>query len=305
MSEIHAIELTQVSKDYPGVRAVDNISFNVGLGEVHGFLGPNGAGKSTTMRMITGLIPQSSGEIKIFGKETLSNKEIQNHVGFLPEQPPLYLNMKVIDYLNFVLELHGFKETTYRDQAIERCGLEKNLGRIIGNLSKGFRQRVGIAATLVHNPKLVILDEPTVGLDPSAIDEIRNLILSLKESHTIFLSTHHLHEVELLCSHITVINQGKILRSGTLEQIKDEFNPRQTILLEVPNWDDNWKSSFDYPDLVIDRNSDLVTFSTTEKTDIRAELCRTLINSGADLLSLKKEKAHVEDIFRSLTEGAE
>ncbi len=304
MSEIHAIELTQVSKEYPGVKAVDNISFNVGLGEVHGFLGPNGAGKSTTMRMITGLIPQSTGEIKIFGKETLSHKEVQNHVGFLPEQPPLYLNMKVIDYLNFVLELHGFKETKFRDLAIERCGLEKNLGRLIGNLSKGFKQRVGIAATLVHNPKLVILDEPTVGLDPAAIDEIRNLILSLKESHTIFLSTHHLHEVELLCSHITVINQGKIIRSGTLEQIKDEFNPRQTILMEIPNWDDKWKSNFNYPELVIERISGVVTFSTTEKNDIRADLCRILIESGADLLSLKKEKAHVEDIFRSLTEEA-
>ncbi len=305
MSELKAIELSEVSKVYPGITAVDKISFNVGLGEIHGFLGPNGAGKSTTMRMITGLIPSSQGHIKIFGKEISENPEVQNHVGFLPEQPPLYLNMKVMDYLNFVLDLHQFKETRFRDQAIEKCGLKDVSNRLIGNLSKGFKQRVGIAATLVHNPKLVILDEPTVGLDPAAIDEIRNLIITLKNEHTIFLSTHHLHEVELLCSHITVINKGEILRSGTLEKLKEDFIARQTIHLEIPNWEDSWAQRLSFSNIEVKRENSEIIISTTEKEDIRPALCRELIASGADLLSMNKEKAHVEDIFRSLTEGSE
>lgn len=302
MSDLEAILIQEVSKDYPGTKAVDNISFSVGLGEVHGFLGPNGAGKSTTMRMITGLTPQSSGSIKIFGRDIHKSPDVQNHVGFLPEQPPLYLNMRVIDYLNFVRDLHAVKETKYRDLAIDRCGLGDVSGRLVGNLSKGFRQRVGIAATLVHNPKLVIFDEPTVGLDPAAIDEIRNLILSLKEDHTIFLSTHHLHEVEILCSHITVINEGEILRTGTLEKIKNEFNPRQTICLEVANWNDDWTSSLSFSDLEIKKEDNQIKLTTTETTDIRAKLCRELVEAGADLLSMNKDNAHVEDIFRSLTE---
>ncbi|MBK24456.1 MAG: MFS transporter [Halobacteriovorax sp.] len=303
MSELKAIELSEVSKEYPGNTAVDKISFNVGLGEIHGFLGPNGAGKSTTMRMITGLIPASSGTIKIFGKDIFKNPEVQNHVGFLPEQPPLYLNMKVMDYLNFVLDLHQFKETKFRDQAIEKCGLEDVSHRLIGNLSKGFKQRVGIAATLVHNPKLVILDEPTVGLDPAAIDEIRNLIKVLKSEHTIFLSTHHLHEVELLCSHITVINKGEVLRSGTLEKLKEDFVPRQTIHLEISNWNDSWVKELSFSDIEVRTDNSEIIISTTDKEDIRPTLCRELIAFGADLLSVNKEKAHVEDIFRSLTEG--
>lgn len=302
MSDLEAILIQDVSKNYPGTKAVDNISFTVGLGEVHGFLGPNGAGKSTTMRMITGLIPHSSGSIKIFGKDINKNPDVQNHVGFLPEQPPLYLNMRVIDYLNFVRDLHAVKETASRDLAIDRCGLGDVQGRLIGNLSKGFRQRVGIAATLVHNPKLVIFDEPTVGLDPAAIDEIRNLILSLKEDHTIFLSTHHLHEVEILCSHITVINDGKILRSGTLDKIKEEFNTRQTICLEIANWNDDWKSKLSFSDIEITKDENQIKISTTEKDDIRPILCRELVGVGADFLSMTKENAHVEDIFRSLTE---
>jgi len=305
MSELKAIELSEVSKEYPGITAVDKISFDVGLGEIHGFLGPNGAGKSTTMRMITGLIPASSGTIKIFGKDIFKNSEVQNHVGFLPEQPPLYLNMKVMDYLNFVLDLHQFKETQFRDQAIEKCGLGEVRHRLIGNLSKGFKQRVGIAATLVHNPKLVILDEPTVGLDPAAIDEIRNLIKVLKNEHTIFLSTHHLHEVELLCSHITVINKGKVLRSGTLDKLKEDFIPRQTIHLEIPNWNESWIDGLSFSDIEVRRENSEIIISTTAKEDIRPTLCRELVSFGADLLSVNKERAHVEDIFRSLTEGGE
>lgn len=300
-----AIELQGVSKDYPGVKAVDKISFSVGSGEVHGFLGPNGAGKSTTMRMITNLIPPTSGTIKIFGRDVVSDSELQNEVGFLPEQPPLYHNMTVIDYLNFVLDLHGQKSTSYRDEAIEKCGLKEVTHRLVGNLSKGFRQRVGIASTLVHNPKLIILDEPTVGLDPAAIDEIRNLILSLRKDHTIFLSTHHLHEVEVLCSHITVINKGKVIQSGTLEEIRNQFTPRQTINLEIPNWNLEWLHDLNYPDLRVEHKDGRILLSTTEVEDIRPNLCRDLVSVGAELMSVHREKAHVEDIFRGLTEGAQ
>lgn len=301
MNDVSAIEIRDVSKEYPGNRAIDKISFSVGLGDIHGFLGPNGAGKSTTMRMITGLTPQSSGIIKIFGKEIHSNKSVQEHVGFLPEQPPLYLNMKVLDYLNFVKDLHDVGEAAPRDQAIEKCGLGSVKGRLIGNLSKGFRQRVGIAASLVHGPKLIILDEPTVGLDPAAIDEIRNLILSLKKDHTIFLSTHHLHEVEILCSHITVINKGKILKSGPIEELKKDFSPRQVISLEVSNWNAAWETRFSYAGLEIKKEKGAIYFSTTEKKDIRPELCRKVIELGGELFSVSRKEVNVEDIFRSLT----
>ena len=208
MEQVSAIEIKNLSKNYPGRVALNDISFSVKKGSVHGFLGPNGAGKSTTMKILSGLIPESSGEFKVNGK-----------VGFLPEHPPVYPNMSVEDYLTFVLKIYSPEKSTNHiaqnsvADVMEKTGLTDVKERLIGNLSKGYQQRVGIAQALVHSPEIIILDEPTVGLDPVAISDIRDLINKLKKDHTILFSTHQLHDVELLCSEITLINHGRIVVS--------------------------------------------------------------------------------------------
>ena len=214
-----AIHLKNITKEYPGIKALNGIDLKVKRGTIHGFLGPNGAGKSTAMNIIAGLTPPSSGEVYIDGEAVLEDDSIAKaKIGLLPEHPPLYLNMRVEDYLNFCQEINGGRDVEDCQRVIARCGLACVKGRLIGNLSKGFRQRVGIAQSLVFGAKIIILDEPTVGLDPNAIAEVRELILELKADHTILLSTHQLHEVARICDEITIINDGKIIKTGSLLQ---------------------------------------------------------------------------------------
>jgi ABC-2 type transport system ATP-binding protein len=312
----YAIELDKITKCWPGVTALNEISFQVKKGSIHGFLGPNGAGKSTTMNIISGLLPQTSGDVKVLGQDVreLTN-ETQKFIGFLPEHPPLYLSMKVRDYLEFVTKINlqksDFKTCNVKDcvqEIIERCSLQKVAGRLIGNLSKGFRQRVAIAAALVTDPEIVILDEPTVGLDPVSIIEIRELILSLRERHTILLSTHILHEVSLLCSDITIINNGRILSSGPINEIQKNFNVGRILKTEVQTWSDDKKDyffkQFDLDSLDINKKADSVelTFYLKGMEDIRTKLSSDLINMECGLLAFSEEKIDIESFFKKITE---
>lgn len=221
------IEIQNLVKHYGGVKAVNDISFTVEKGEVLGFLGPNGAGKSTTMNILTGYLSASSGTVRIAGFDILDNpQEAKRHIGYLPENPPLYLDMTVQEYLRFVCDLKGVRKQEQTRQLAEIMKLARVTdvaGRLVKNLSKGYRQRVGIAQALVGNPEVLVLDEPTVGLDPKQIIEIRNLIKDLGKKHTVILSSHILTEVKAVCDRVVIINQGTIAAIDTPEGLSRQM----------------------------------------------------------------------------------
>jgi len=300
----NALELIHLTKDFPGVRALHDISFVVKEGSIHGFLGPNGAGKSTTMNIIAGLFPATSGEVKYFSQ---SEKVT---IGFLPENPPLYGNMQVADYLLFVAEIHNFDAQKLKprlNKVLAKCGLENVSGRLIRNLSKGYKQRVGMAQAIIHEPKIIILDEPTVGLDPNAIVEIRELILNLAKEHTVLLSTHQLHEAQLLCSDITIINAGRIIQSGTFANLKDNLKAKNLLQANVKNWDGDIERRFHHQFPVLDfntkieKNSILLSASFLAADDFRAEMSKFLVDHHCQLLSFREENLDLEDVFKLLT----
>jgi len=214
------IEVSNLVKKYGDFTAVQGISFNVAKGEILGLLGPNGAGKSTTMKILSAFMPASSGSVKVAGFDVFDEPfEVKKRVGYLPETPPLYQEMRVRDYIEYVADLKHLEKARRKERVdfvIDRCGLKENERRIIGTMSKGFKQRVGIAQALVHDPEVVILDEPTVGLDPVQIVEIRNLIKDLAGNHTVILSTHILPEVVMTCDKVVLINHGKVMVDDTV-----------------------------------------------------------------------------------------
>jgi ABC-2 type transport system ATP-binding protein len=217
------IEARNLSKSYGELAAVRDISFRVDQGEILGFLGPNGAGKTTTMRMLTGALPPSSGTAIIAGYDILEQPlEVKRRIGYLPENPPLYLDLNVTSFLKFVTKIKGVPSSE-RDEridwAIGRCGLKDVRKRVIGNLSKGFRQRVGLAQAIINKPEVLVLDEPTIGLDPRQIREIRELIRELSKEHTIILSTHILPEVTMICNRAVIINRGKVVLEGKVADL--------------------------------------------------------------------------------------
>ncbi len=228
------IEVDNLVKKYGDLFALHGVSFRVEAGEVVGFLGPNGAGKTTTMRVITGFMPPTSGTVRVSGHDVLDDAiEARRQIGYLPETPPLYNDLTVIAYLGFVAKIKGVASSVRReriDHALESCGLATVRQRVIGTLSKGFRQRVGIAQALVHDPKVLILDEPTVGLDPHQIIEIRNLIASLAGQRTIVLSTHILPEVAQLCRRVIIVNAGRIVADTPISKIPDGMSLEQYFI---------------------------------------------------------------------------
>ena len=301
-----AIELNEVTKEYPGVRALNNISFQVASGKIHGFLGPNGAGKSTTMKIIAGLIPPTSGQVRVMGLEVRKNlQKINKMIGFLPENPPLYENMTVKTYLEFVANING-NDAHEVHSIMGRCGLAGVSTRLIGNLSKGYKQRVGIAQGLVYSPSIIILDEPTVGLDPVSIVEIRELILSLRGERTIFLSTHQLHEANQLCSDVTIINDGRILQSGPIEVIEQKFQVQQVVVAEVTDWSEQVRDCFQarFPceglEIAKGQEATRVRIFTKGSDDRRSEMSRFLSDYG--LLSFGRERIDLEEIFKMATD---
>ncbi|WP_372807778.1 ABC transporter ATP-binding protein [Pontiella sp.] len=231
------IKVSGVTKKYPARLAVDHISFEVNRGEIVGFLGPNGAGKTTTMRMLTGYLSMNSGTIEVAGFDVATQaREVRRRIGYLPESCPLYPEMRVDEYLRFRAELKGVKASARKakiDEVKEQCSLTDVGKRIIGQLSKGYRQRVGLADSLVHDPDLLVLDEPTVGLDPYQIRQVRELITQLAERHTILLSTHILQEVEAICERILIINEGRIVASDTEENLHRKLHACSIIEMEI------------------------------------------------------------------------
>lgn len=305
-----AICLTNVSKDYPGIKALKNVTFSVKKGSIHGFLGPNGAGKTSALKIMAGLLPPSEGKIEILG---LDPKKAKERVGFLPETPPLYHNMLVRDYLEFVASINGVSRTRLKDalaETLKKCSLESVKDRLIGNLSKGFKQRVGIAQALIHCPELVILDEPTVGLDPVAIQDIRDLILSLGKERTVLFSSHQLYEVGLLCEEITVINKGEIIHTGPIAEIQKKLQTGQSLKIELSNWRPELKEellrTFAIESLALSQGKEGMILNVVAKKqeDLRQSLSLFLIQKGCQLYSLVEEKMELEEIFNHLTNSS-
>ena len=228
------IEVRNLTKRYGDLVAIRDISFTAGAGQVLGFLGPNGAGKTTTMRIITGFMPATSGTVKVAGYDIFDDSyEVRKRIGYLPENPPLYLDMTVTTYLRFVGRIRGIAKAELSDsvdRVLHTCGLSEVTGRVVGHLSKGFRQRVGLAQALIHNPSVLVLDEPTIGLDPRQIIDIRTLIRQLASDRTVILSTHILPEVSQLCEKVVIINEGLIAVDDTLENLMQSGSLEQVFL---------------------------------------------------------------------------
>ena len=311
------IEVKNLTKKYGNRYALDDISFTVNKGEILGFLGPNGAGKSTTMNILTGYLSSTDGHAVVNGFDVLEQPmEAKRCIGYLPEQPPLYLDMTVADYLSFMYDLKGGKGNK-RQQIEEICKTVKIAdvyGRIIKNLSKGYRQRVGLAQALLGNPDVLILDEPTVGLDPQQIIDIRNLIKKLSEKHTVILSSHILPEVQAVCDRVIVINKGKIVADDTPDNLSHALSSDHKLLIRIEGPEKEvYKLLTTLPNMVSvqvlgTREKGVTEYSleSTSGTDVRRELFSRLADRRWPLLGLRSSELSLEDIFLQLvTEGSD
>lgn len=304
-----AIKTEKLRKDYPGLVAVQELDFGVVAGSVHGFLGPNGAGKSTTLRMICGLLRPSSGRALVHDFDPVTHPlEVKRQVGLLPESTPLYRDMPVAEFLTFTARLRqvpaGMVESAV-SRVIEQTGLGDTRHRLVGNLSKGYRQRVGIAQALVHDPKVVILDEPTAGLDPQSVVEIRALIRSLKGDKTVVFSSHILTEVEEVCDTISIIDRGTLKASGSLAEIRQAFQGKTKIRVEIdcalsPGPEEKLRRLGQLE--VTGKAFTLVPASTQ---DVRAEIVRLLTEANVGVLRIDQSAPPLEEIFITLTKTAE
>ena len=309
------IEINHLVKNYGTKFAVDDVSFRVGEGEIVGFLGPNGAGKSTTMNILTGYLSSTSGEAKVGGIDILENPdEAKKLIGFLPEQPPLYIDMTVQEYLNFVYDIKACKLN--REKHLEEIRrvtkIDDVKNRLIRNLSKGYRQRVGIAQALVGNPPVIIFDEPTVGLDPKQIIEIRNLIRSLGKNHTVVLSTHILSEVQSVCDRIIIINEGKIIADEKTENITQavDQNRRWSVKISGPQREVQAALSaipgVTSVELTGERELDSYVYrlETERNTDVRKPLFYAMAEKNWPILGLEAVGMNLEEVFVRITERA-
>ena len=307
------IEVQHLTKQYGRVTAVDDVSFRVGKGEILGFLGPNGAGKTTTMRILTGYMPATSGKALVAGFDLFDQPiEAKRRTGYLPEDPPLYPEMTVRDYLLFVARIKGVASKALRaqvDTAMEKTRVADVAGRHCGKLSKGYRQRVGLAQAILHNPEVLILDEPTAGLDPKQIMETRDLIKGLAGSHTIILSTHILPEVAQTCQRVVIINKGKVVAIDTPHNLTDRLQGSQTMYVQVdaPAGTDVEAALAKVDGIVrvtpVDQRETVTGFEVEcqRGQDVRRAIASLVVTQGWGLLELRPTRLSLEEIFLQLT----
>jgi len=311
------ITVSELTKRYARTTAVDGISFQVEKGSIVGFLGPNGAGKTTTMRMLTCFLPPTSGSATVAGFDVLQAPlEVKRRIGYLPEAPPLYSEMRTAEYLTFVGKLKGLSGAELRqrvDAVCERCAVADVKTKLLGKLSKGYRQRVGLAQAILHNPDVLILDEPTAGLDPKQINETRDLIRSLAGDHTIILSTHILPEVEQTCQQVIIINKGKLVATDSVSNLQNRARGSESILLEVAGrngmLDANaaqrkFEQIGGVSRVVLkDKKENRGVFEVQTRKDqsVRGDLARAVVEAGWDLNELRPASVSLEEIFLKLT----
>lgn len=301
-----AIEVVDLNKFYGSYHALKDLNFNVRRGEVLGFLGPNGAGKTTTMRILTGYMPPSSGEAFVAGYDVFKESiNVRGHIGYLPETVPLYLDMTVYDYLSFAARLHHVQDVEdAAERAMEMVSLEDRADTLIGKLSKGYRQRVGIAQAIVHEPDVLILDEPTIGLDPKQIIEVRELIKSLGKEHTILLSTHILPEVSQTCSRVVIINNGEIVAEDRPDRLASRLRGAEHIFLQVVKPAPEIPVELEKIQGVLavhPNDNGAYEIETTLNTDRRADISTMAVQRGWGLLELRPVGFSLEDVFLQLT----
>lgn len=307
------IEIRKLTKMYRDLKAVDNISFTIERGEILGFLGPNGAGKTTTMRMITGYLSPSYGQVYVDGLDVFDEPlVVKKKIGYLPETPPVYFDMTVESYLGFVAELKGLPHRTLKSEigrVSERCGIAHNSHRLIRHLSKGYRQRVGLAQALLGSPSVLILDEPTVGLDPAQMREVRGLIKDLAQEHTVILSTHILPEVEMICNRVSIIHKGKIVASDTIENLSRGMGDEARVRVELvsPNTEAKAKLlALDGVNAVEEKKAD-VRFDLQLASHKLADgpILQALAASSLDVRECYNVTPTLEDIFLRAVSGRE
>ena len=308
-----------LTKRYARNTAVDHVAFEVQKGQIVGFLGPNGAGKTTTMRMLTCFLPPSSGTATVAGFDVIEHPlEVKRRIGYLPETPPVYPEMEIGEYLGFVGKLKGLSGAALHkrvDFVCDRCSIADVRKKLIGKLSKGYRQRVGLAQAIIHNPEVLVLDEPTAGLDPKQINETRDLIRSLAGDHTIILSTHILPEVEQTCEQVLIINRGKLVATDSVANLRSRARGSQAVLLEVAGRDGSLEN-----DIVCSRLSQVpgvtrvavreshgaaATFEVEGGRLNRGNLARAVVEAGWDLHELRSSGASLEEVFLQLTGNAQ
>ncbi|MGO9123312.1 MAG: ABC transporter ATP-binding protein [Terriglobales bacterium] len=310
------ISVKQLTKRYARNLAVDHISFEVQKGQIVGFLGPNGAGKTTTMRMLTCFLPPTAGGATVAGFDVLEQPlEVKKRIGYLPESPPLYPEMETVEYLTFVGKLKGLSgaELNKRvDYVCERCAVADVRNKLLGRLSKGYRQRVGLAQAIIHNPDVLVLDEPTAGLDPKQINETRDLIKGLAGDHTIILSTHILPEVEQTCQQVVIINKGKLVATDSVANLQNRARGAESLLVEVGSRDGVLESAIvikklqqipgvSRAELKTSHGSRNVFEVEGQKGFMRGELARAVVQAGWDLNELRPAAVSLEEIFLQLT----
>lgn len=307
------IEVEHLTKSYGASRAVNDISFKVERGEILGFLGPNGAGKTTTMRILTGYLPASSGSVRVAGFDVFEQSmEVRRHIGYLPETPPLYPEMTVRGYLEFVARIKGVPAVDIArrvDEALRLATITDRASELIKRLSRGYRQRVGIAQAIVHNPDVVILDEPTVGLDPKQIIEVRKLIKGLAKDHTVILSTHILPEVSMTCDRVVIINKGRIVAVDTPENLTSQIEGGERVRLEVRGDAERLRSALDALEGLErielepenEKGAIHATVESVKGLDLRPKIAASVVNAGLELIELRGVNLSLEDIFLQLT----
>jgi ABC-2 type transport system ATP-binding protein len=309
------ITIQNLTKYYGDFLAVDDVSFNVHDGEILGFLGPNGAGKTTTLKMLTCFMPPSSGDI-LFNDVSVreDSMAIRAQIGYLPENAPIYEYMSVMEYLLYICDLRdlrGQRRTDRIDAMVETCGLSRMVGKNLSDLSKGYRQRVGIAQALIHEPDIIILDEPTVGLDPNQIVEIRNLIKEVGREKTVILSTHILSEVEATCDRVVIISSGEIVADGTPDKLRREMAGKSIVNLQlkgsVPEASDIFSALPNVESAtVIQGTGNSVTgfeINVQKGADAREDVFRTVVDKGWTIYEMHQDKTNLEDVFRQLTQS--
>ena len=305
-----SINVENITKIYGTQKALDQVSFSINEGEIVGLLGPNGAGKSTLMKIITCFIPPTSGNVLVYGNNIFDNPiEIRQNIGYLPEHNPLYLEMYVREFLEFVGGIYNLGKNIKErvEEIIELTGLTKEANKKIGQLSKGYRQRVGIAQALIHDPKILILDEPTTGLDPNQLEEIRQLIKNVGKKKIIMLSTHIMQEVEAVCNRVIIINSGKIVADDKTEKLQYMLKNNNQYIVEFDKEIDTkaLKQQVQSIDKIVSNGKNSYTITTPEATDIREDIFKWAVNNNLMVLTIKKnDENNLEQIFHKLTSEA-
>lgn len=298
-----SIEVKNLLKEYGEQKAVNQISFTVNKGEIVGFLGPNGAGKSTTMKIITGYLQPTGGDAYVCGMNVAEKPlETKKKIGYLPELNALYYDMYVKEYLGFVAEVHGITERQQAiDKAIETVGLKVESKKKIGQLSKGYKQRVGLAAALVHDPEVLILDEPTSGLDPNQIIEIREVIRQQGQNKTVLFSSHILQEVEAICDRVIIINKGELVADDTLNNLRKGTNTQTKVTFETKETLNEEMMASLSGTTISKVNNNTWKFETSEPETLKKQLLELALKNNLNIISLQSETSNLEDVFRSLT----